>query len=115
MRLVQLSLRELELESSSAPACAPRRDRAQRIPPTLFLRHLADHQRTVLDLLADQLELLLALLVGSLAWTFHVIVNRSSVTSICRQFSSVAYRIQKATTRYCNAAAAITSAWNSSW
>lgn len=41
--------------------------RAGRIAPPLLLGHLANHQRTALDLLADQLELRLMLLLRSLA------------------------------------------------
>ena len=52
------------------------RYRAGRIPPTLFLRHLADHQRTALDLLTHHFELRLALLRRSLPCGLHRITSR---------------------------------------
>lgn len=60
---------------SSPPARTLGRCRAVRIAPTLFLCHLADHQRTALDLLANQFELRLALLLGSLPSAFHLVTS----------------------------------------
>ena len=48
------------------------RCRAVRIPPTLLLGHLADHQRTALDLLTNQFELRLALLLGFFPRALHL-------------------------------------------
>jgi len=57
---------------TSPPARTFGRCRAARIPPTLFLCHLADHQRTALELLTNQFELRLALLLGSLPSALHL-------------------------------------------
>lgn len=65
---------------SSPPARTLGRCRALRIAPTLFRCHLADHQRTALDLLANQLELGLALLLGSLPSAFHLVTSRGRTT-----------------------------------
>lgn len=65
----------IKLAHSSPPTRALGRNRAKRIPPTLFLCHLADNQRTVLDLFTHQFELRLALLLGPLPWALHVIAS----------------------------------------
>lgn len=64
-----------ERSHSSPPARTLGRRRAARIPPTLFLCHLADHQRTALDLLTNQFELRLALLLGSLPSALHLVTS----------------------------------------
>jgi len=45
--------------------------RARRVPPALLFGHLADDQNPALDLLADQIELRLALLLGALTRCIH--------------------------------------------
>lgn len=60
---------------TSPPAGTLGRCRAARIPPTLFLCHLADHQRPALDLLTNQFELRLALLLGSLPSALHLVTS----------------------------------------
>ena len=57
---------------------ALRRNGARRIPAALLVCHLPDHQRTALDLLADQFELRRALLFGFLARRLHRITGRAS-------------------------------------
>ena len=66
----------LKLGHSSPPARTFGRNRAARIPPTFFLRHLADHQRPALDLLAHELELRLALLRRSLLRALQLATSR---------------------------------------
>jgi hypothetical protein len=61
----------VKLEHGSAPVRALGRIWAAGIPPTLFLCHLADHERTVPDLLTHHFELLLVLLLGSLPGALH--------------------------------------------
>ena len=46
--------------------------RADRIPPALLVGHLPDHERAALQLGADLIQLLLALLLGSLTRRLHV-------------------------------------------
>ena len=67
---------------TSPPARMLGRCRAARIPPTLFLGHLADHQRTALDLLTNQLELRLALLLGSLPSALHLVTSPNDRTDL---------------------------------
>ena len=66
----------IKLAHGSAPARTLGRNRAARIQATLFLRHLADPQGTVLDLLTHQFELRLALLLGPLPCALHLIASR---------------------------------------
>lgn len=62
----------------SSPTCESLRlDRARRIPPALLIRHPPDHERAALDLLADDLELRSALLLGSFACRRHAITYPS--------------------------------------
>src|SRR6516165_12636846 len=66
----------------SGPAVASgafRWNRARWIPAAFLIGHLPDNQRTALDLLADQLELRRALLLGLLARRLHRITRRASV------------------------------------
>jgi hypothetical protein len=65
----------LRRSHTSPPGRSLGRCRAERIPPTLFLGHLADHQRTALDLLANQFELRLALLLSSLPGALHLVTS----------------------------------------
>jgi hypothetical protein len=67
----------IKLAHSSPPARTLGRNRATRIPPALFLCHLADHQRTILDLLTHQFELRRALLLGSLPIALHLAASPS--------------------------------------
>jgi hypothetical protein len=72
----------IKLAHTSPPAWALGRNRAARIPPTLFLCHLADHQRTALDLLTHQFELRLALLLGSPPCTLHLVTSLAAIETI---------------------------------
>ena len=65
----------LKLAHDSPSARTLGRLRAARIPSTLFLGHLANHQRAALDLLAHQLELRLALLLGFLPCALHLVTS----------------------------------------
>src|SRR6185312_14391449 len=66
----------IKLEHGSSPASALGRNRAEGIAPTLFLGHLANHERTVPDLLTHHFELLLVLLLGSLSGALHAVASR---------------------------------------
>lgn len=70
----------IKLRHSSTLTSALGRNRTRRIPPALFLGHLADHQRAALDLLTHQLELRLALLLGSLPCALHVVAATGRTT-----------------------------------
>jgi hypothetical protein len=55
------------LGQSSPPTRPVRSGRAGRVAPSLLVGHLADHERTALELLAHQLQLRFACLLGALA------------------------------------------------
>jgi len=70
----------LTLAHTSPPTGSLRLRCDRRVAPALLLGHLPDHQRAALNLLADPLELLSPLLLGTLTAALHNLTSPPPTT-----------------------------------